>query len=420
MRVVFGLLCIILPLTAAGVPRDEYRARRTELRKSIDGVVVLFGSTESEDLHDAFYQEPNFFYLSGWMEPGAVLILTPREEVFFLPPLDEHDERYNGHRTRTEDKDVQVKTGFEKVLPRAALESQFRRISEGYGKIYIMPDSSLPDAYMSPGMAKKLARLVPMHQTASAADLIAGFRVKKSPAEIDLIRKATDATVAAHLAGWKAVKPGLFEYQLAAVMVNTYSQLGCERSAYAPIVGSGPNGVVLHYSANRRRMDSGEVTVVDVGAECSGYTSDVTRTVPVNGKFSPRERELYEIVLGAEKAAIAAAKPGARVRGDGQTLYKIAYDYINTHGQDRHGQPLGKYFNHGLSHFIGLDVHDPGDINVPLQPGMVISIEPGVYIPEENIGIRIEDTVVVTETGVDVLSSALPKEPGEIERLIGK
>jgi len=246
------------------------------------------------------------------------------------------------------------------------------------------------------------------------------LRVEKSPAEIDLIRKATDASVAAHLAAWKRMKPGLHEYEIAATMVDTYSELGCERSAYAPIVGSGPNGVVLHYSANRRRMDSGEVAVIDVGAECSGYTSDVTRTVPVNGKFSARERELYDIVLGAQKAAIAAMKPGVKVRGDSKSLYQIAYDYINTHGKDLHGQPLGKYFNHGLSHFIGLDVHDPGDINVPLEPGMVISIEPGVYIAEESVGIRIEDTVVVTETGADVLSAALPKDADEIERSIGK
>jgi Xaa-Pro aminopeptidase len=406
MRFVFGLLCALLPLTAAGVARDEYRARRTELRKSLDGVLVLFGANESDDLHDAFFQESNFFYLSGWQEPGAALILTAKEEILFLPPRDEHDERYNGHRTAAGDPGVTGKTGFAKVLPRSALESQFLRLTESSSRIYSLSDAIPPDV-----QAQKLKRIASLHDHAPAADLIAKLRVKKSPAEIDLIRKATDASVAAHLAAWKRMKPGLHEYEIAATMVDTYSELGCERSAYAPIVGSGPNGVILHYSANRRRMDAGEVAVIDVGAECSGYTSDVTRTVPVNGKFSPRERELYNIVLGAQKAAIAAMKPGVKVRGDPKSLYQIAYDYINTHGKDLHGEPLGKYFNHGLSHYIGLDVHDPGDINVPLEPGMVISIEPGVYIAEENIGIRIEDTVVVTETGSDVLSAALPKEP---------
>src|SRR5262249_51930639 len=133
--------------------------------------------------------------------------------------------------------------------------------------------------------------------------------------------------------------------------------------------------------------------------ECSDYATDVTRTVPVNGKFTERQREIYEIVLGAQKAAIAAIKPGIKLRGDGNTLQKIAYDYINTHGKDLHGEPLGKYFNHGLGHYVGLDVHDPGDYNIGLEPGMVITIEPGIYIPEENIGVRIEDTLIVTADG---------------------
>jgi Xaa-Pro aminopeptidase len=203
-------------------------------------------------------------------------------------------------------------------------------------------------------------------------------------------------------------------------MVDAYGELGCERSAYAPIVGSGPNSTILHYMANRRRMDSGEVLLMDVGAECSDYSSDVTRTVPVNGKFTARQREIYQIVLGAQKAAIAAVRPGMKVRGDPASLYQIAYDYINSHGKDLHGEPLGKYFTHGLSHHVGLDVHDLSDLNEPLKAGMVITIEPGIYIPEESIGVRIEDTILVTETGSKNLSAALPREPDEIERLVRK
>jgi Xaa-Pro aminopeptidase len=242
----------------------------------------------------------------------------------------------------------------------------------------------------------------------------------KSPAEIELITKATDVTIAAHLAGWKKTHPGVWEYEIAAVMTNAYLERGCERNAYAPIVGSGPNSVILHYAANHRRLDSGETVVADVGAECSDYATDVTRTVPAGGKFTARQRELYEVVLGAQKAAIAAIRPGMRLRADGPSLHQIAYDYINTHGHDLHGQPLGKYFVHGLGHYVGLDVHDPGDPNAPLKVGTVLTIEPGVYIPEENIGIRIEDIVVVTEDGCKVLSAALPREIGDIEKLVGK
>jgi Xaa-Pro aminopeptidase len=159
--------------------------------------------------------------------------------------------------------------------------------------------------------------------------------------------------------------------------------------------------------------------LMDVAAECSGYATDVTRTVPANGKFTPRQREIYDIVLGAQKAAIAAIRPGVRMRGDPGALQEIAMEYINTHGKDLHGDPLGKYFTHGLGHHVGLDVHDPMD-NTPLKAGMVITVEPGIYIPEENIGVRIEDTLVVTENGSRNLSGALPREVSEIEKLVGK
>jgi Xaa-Pro aminopeptidase len=168
-------------------------------------------------------------------------------------------------------------------------------------------------------------------------------------------------------------------------------------------------------------MDAGEIVVMDVAAECDNYASDITRTVPANGKFTPRQREIYNVVLGAQRAAIAAVKPGMTLgKKTPNSLYQVAYDYINTHGKDLHGEPLGKYFTHGLSHHVGLDVHDASDPRDPLKAGMVITIEPGVYIPEENIGVRIEDVVLVTEKGAKVLSGALPVDPDEIERALAQ
>jgi Xaa-Pro aminopeptidase len=161
--------------------------------------------------------------------------------------------------------------------------------------------------------------------------------------------------------------------------------------------------------------------VMDVAGECGNYASDITRTLPASGKFTPRQREIYNVVLGAQKAAIAAVKPGMTIgRATPDSLYKIAFDYINTHGKDSHGEPLGKYFVHGLSHHVGLDVHDASDTAAPLKAGMVITVEPGVYIPEENIGVRIEDVVLVTEKGPQVLSAALPSDPDEIERALAE
>jgi Xaa-Pro aminopeptidase len=411
MRRALSFLLAVGPLFGGGISPSEYKQRRADLRRSLDGVMVLFGAEESDDLHTAFFQDSNFLYLSGWREPGAVILLTRGEEILFLPPHNLQVETFTGPKTAAEDSDAAEKTGFDKVLPKSAVESAYQKLIEKSRDIYTVPGDA---------RAQKLLALAPLHENRSAGPEIARLRVIKSAAEIERVTESSDITVVAHLAAWKAIKAGMFEYEVAAAMTNVYFQHGCERSAYAPIVGAGPDSVILHYMANHRRMDSGEVVLMDVGAECSDYATDVTRTVPVNGKFTARQRELYDVVLGAQKAAIAAVKPGARMRGDKNSLQQIAYDYINSHGKDRHGDSLGKYFTHGLGHYVGLDVHDPGDLGWPLEAGMIITIEPGVYIPEENIGIRIEDTILVTSSGAKLLSGALPREPGEIEKRIGK
>jgi Xaa-Pro aminopeptidase len=184
-------------------------------------------------------------------------------------------------------------------------------------------------------------------------------------------------------------------------------------------VGSGFFSTVLHYDQNSHQMKDGDLVVMDVAGSYSGYASDVTRTVPVNGHFTARQREIYEVVLGAQNAALAAAKPGAHIGQRGaKGLNEIAYDYINTHGKDLHGQPLGQYFIHGLSHPIGLNVHDPADNDRALEPGMVITMEPGVYLPEENFGVRIEDDILITADGNEVLTRRLPRAPEEIEKIM--
>ena len=409
MRVIVGLLLSLAPLFADGIPRDEYRTRRAELKKSLDGVMVLFGANEPEDLRIPYLQETNFLYLSGWKEPGAVMMIAKNEEILFVPERSRHAEIFFGHRLAAGDSDATEKSGFDRVLSTEAVGAELTRLLATSHNVYTLPDD--------PNTAK-LKALAPFHGERSAAVSIGRLRVIKSPAETELLTKSADATVAAHLAAWKMLRPGEYEYQIAAAMQGVYFSKGCEGNAYEPIVGSGPNSVILHYSANRRRADSGEVLLMDVGAECSDYAMDVTRTVPVNGKFTARQREIYEIVLGAQKAAIAAIKPGAKMSGK-DSLTELVKNYFDSHGKDLHGDSLGKYFVHGLGHPVGLDVHDSGDIGT-LKAGMVITIEPGLYIPEENIGVRIEDTLLVTESGSKNLSGALPREPDEIERLVGK
>jgi Xaa-Pro aminopeptidase len=184
-------------------------------------------------------------------------------------------------------------------------------------------------------------------------------------------------------------------------------------------VGTGFHSTVLHFNELDAQIKDGDVVLMDVGGQYSGYTADITRTIPANGRFTPRQREIYEIVLGAQNAALAALKPGMTLGGYGSnSLYKIAYDYLNTHGTDREGHHLGQYFIHGLGHHIGLEVHDAGDSNRPLEPGMVVTMEPGLYLPEENIGVRIEDDVLVTPTGYRLLTARLPRTVDEIEQIM--
>jgi Xaa-Pro aminopeptidase len=403
------VVCLLAGLASAKAPLDEFRARRAALRKSLDGVLLLRGRTEGHDQVFRLGQDPNFYYLTGWTEPGAALLLTPTDEILFLPRHDEHAERYGGIRTSAEDPTARGVTGFDNVQPIEKLESQLDAALSMQSRLY----APWTEAY-----AGQLRARYPFRDVADATPLIGKVRLKKSEFEIAAIQHATDVSADAHRAAWKRVAPGEYEYQVAATFTASFLEAGCEGPSYAPIVGSGPNGAVLHYSSNQRRMDRGELVVIDAAAQCDWYASDITRTIPVGGRFSPREREIYEIVLGAQKAAIAAVKPGALLNGKG-SLTETARDYINAHGKDLHGEPLGKYFTHGIGHNVGLDVHDPLS-DAPLEPGMVITIEPGVYLPEEHLGVRIEDVLLVTTNGAKVLSAALPKEPGEIEQAVSK
>jgi Xaa-Pro aminopeptidase len=383
---------------SAQIPQQEYRSRRQAARNALDGsVLVLFGRTaeEMEDHSPAVLQEPHFRYLTGWTAPGAILLLAPDREILFLPPHDPVHEKYTGPLAAAGDPDIRSVTGFDQVLPLAQFESQLARALEASPRIAALPGD-------------RLRSLAPLREQADAASVLGPLRAVKSAAEIGLIQRATDVSVEAHLAAWRRMAPGLAEYQLAATMTGFMLEHGCEGNAYAPIVASGPEATILHYSANARRVQAGELVLMDVGAECDGYATDITRTVPVSGRFTPRQRELYEIVLGAQKAAIAAIRPGATL----PQLNRIARDYLDSHGS------LARYLNHRISHGVGLEVHDfPAAASAePLQPGMVITVEPGLYIPEEKIGIRIEDTLLVTPGGSRNLSGALPRESAEIER----
>ncbi|MBC8166762.1 MAG: aminopeptidase P family protein [Bryobacteraceae bacterium] len=405
------LVCIPL-FGAPRIEQSEYKTRREALRKEVgDSIVILFGKSEKDggDLRSGFFQEANFYYLTGWNEPGAMLVLTPKSDVLLIPKRDAVQERWTGPKAAPGDPNISAVTGFSDVLPTEKFEASLPNWLQEGKAVYTLLESPA---------AENLKRALPVREIRGAAIPIARLRMKKSAAEIALIQYTTDVDIDAHKAAWQRTRPGLKEYEIASTMMSLYFSRGCERHSYTPIVGSGGNAAVLHYSKNTRQMDSGELLLMDVAPECSMYATDITRTIPVSGKFSTRQRELYEIVLGAQKAALAAVKPGVMLGGSRSKvgLHKIAADYIDSHGKDQHGKSLGQYFIHGLGHHVGLDVHDAVDPSLPLAAGMVITLEPGIYIPEEGIGIRIEDMVLVTENGGKLMSDALPRELADVEK----
>jgi len=417
-------------------PNSAYAARRAKLAAQVDAPIVLWGYTGREEFsQDAiFAQEENFYYLSGHNEEGAAMIIIPATkqaaaettgagvaDTLFLPSKDPAKEKWNGLRMSPSDPGIEARTGFSTVKPFGELRANVERLAKTYPHIYtILPYESEMGGYPhEKEVVDWLQLAAPQAKLKDIRQQIYALRRIKSPGEIAFLKEAIELSVDAHLEAMRMMRPGLYEYQIATKMVEVHAMGGSEAEAYAPIVGSGPNSTVLHYDKLARKMEDGDIVVLDVGAQYSGYAADITRTLPANGKYTARQREIYEIVLGAQNAAMAALKPGMDMcaKGD-KSVYKISYDYINSHGKDQHGKSLGQYYIHGLGHNIGLDVHDPGAYCTPFEAGMVVTMEPGIYIPEENLGVRIEDDVLITETGYKQLSERLPRNPDEIETIM--
>ena len=414
-------------------PNEVYQARRAKLRMQIDAPLVIFGYTGHEDASEVavFYQEPYFYYLTGHDEPGAALVLLPDapnakpsegpQEILYLPERNLQEEQWEGPKMGPHDHGIAEQMGFQTVEPFDKLKADLDKLAKTYPDFYTLVAPANEDGYPHfTKMNEWLRNALPHSTLRDITPALDAMRQVKSPGELALIQKAIDPSVDAHLDAMRQMRPGLFEYQIAARMKEIHEWGGCEREAYAPIVGAGFNSTVLHYSDLDSEIKDGDVIVIDVGGEYGGYAADITRTLPANGKLTPRQREIYDIVLGAQNAAIDAIKPGVQLYGGDNSLQEIAASYINTHGHDKEGRPLGRYFIHGVSHHLGLDVHDPGDRARPLEPGMVVTVEPGIYIPEENLGVRIEDDVLVTKDGHQILTARLPRNANEIERIMAE
>ncbi|MGB6193592.1 MAG: Xaa-Pro peptidase family protein [Terracidiphilus sp.] len=434
-RLILGLFALVALASLAHAlqrqPSSVYHARRQALGDRLrGGVAVLFAAPEPLLDFMPYRQDSDFYYLTGWTEPGAALMVIgadgasqPYREILFLPTRNLRMEKYTGVKMDAPTPGVTEATGVDAVEPMTALTAELNKVAAANrsltANLWTQPDS---------GPAKALVALnaatLGMDKAPEAHDvtsLVMQLRIVKDKGEIELIRKASDASIAAQRAMMRDVKPGVTERTIAGKMTAVWFEQGCERPSYAPIVGSGINSTTLHYAENSRIMQDGDIAVVDAACEFSMYEADITRTVPVNGHFTARQREIYDVVLGAQKAAIAAfavnkSTINDRDRKDPDSLDTVAYDYINTHGKDLHGAPLGKYWVHGLGHMIGIDVHDPADYPAVLKPGMAFTIEPGVYIPEEKIGVRIEcDFVVAPDGRLIDLDADLPHTADEVE-----
>ncbi|MGQ0552114.1 MAG: M24 family metallopeptidase [Planctomycetota bacterium] len=377
----------------------ECQERRARLAEQLGPGVIWVSARSGADL-DRFFQDDDFYYLSGVEIPDIALALHVdasgrlADEVLFLPAHDPNFEVWNGARLSPGPAAEDV-TGFRRTMP---LEAQKTILAEWEPTtLHMLGESTLP---------------IPDTLTAQSTPLrraLSALRLVKSPYEIDCLTNAIEITCAALRNALPAVRPGAFEYQPQGAMEGGFLSFGAERPGFASIFGSGPNSVTLHYNANRRQMQDGELIVMDVGAKYRYYCADVTRTVPVNGRFTPRQRQVYELVLKAQTAAFEAAQPGVTMK----QLDTIARQVINEGGFG----PDRRYFKHGLGHWIGLDVHDVGG-GAPIVPGTLFTIEPGIYIEEEGLGVRIEDDYLMTETGAIKLSTGIPSDPDELEALL--
>lgn len=415
-----------------GLGAAFHAGRRAELARRLEtGYVLVRGLPETRD-YTEFRQDKTFWYLTGIESPNAALFmdLDAGTETLFLPEHDGRQEIWDGELWDSEDEWVGELTGFEDVRATETLmEVLGEELSEGR-KVWISkePWTALSGGFDRAEPANRHRSRDPLDGRASREQAletklvehfsvevkslrsqIDAMRLVKTPEEIDAMRRATRAGSAAMLEAIRSTRPDLGEWELDALMEWIQVREGADGPAYLAIVGSGPNSCVLHYSASTRRMRDGEVILIDFGPEVDHYATDLTRTWPVNGRWTERQAELYDAVLAAQEASIAAIKPGVTLRDVGRAGRAVLQERGFAH-----------LMPHGVSHWIGMEVHDVGDYSTKLAPGMAFTVEPGAYETETGIGIRIEDVVVVTEDGCEVLSASLPKDRETLSKLVAE
>lgn len=428
------------------------RPRLSEFMGRMDqkSVAIIPGArevTRSNDTHYRFRQDSDFYYLTAFEEPEAIAVITPSREqkyTLFLRPRDPEREIWDGRRAGIEG--AKSEYGADQAFPIEEFPGKLEEILDGADRLYyrLGVHADLDELIVHTISRMRALNRKPIHPPATIVDpatIVHEMRTVKSSEEIELMQLAADIAAEAHIEAMKTVQPGMKEYQVEALLEQVFRREGASAPAYTSIVGAGENATVLHYINNDGELRDGDLLLVDAGAEYRGYASDITRTYPINGKFTKAQREIYDLVLEAQMSCVEMVQPG--VTHDDLKNHSIE---VLTKGMVKLGLLKGEpeqliqeekykqFYMHGLGHMLGIDVHDVGQYyfdrkSRALEPGVVMTVEPGLYIapgtegvPEQylGIGIRIEDDVLCTNNGPVVLTRRVPKDPDEIERLMRK
>lgn len=429
------------------ITQQEYQARRKKLIQTLpkNSIAIIPAAHEvirNGDAHYRFRQDSSFYYLTGFVEPEAVLVLTTDSSILFNRPRNLEQEQWTGIRLGQEGAVSEL--GMDKAYSIDAFQEELPKLLNGTTAVYyaLGQNQEVEHSIVEAVLAAKNQVRRGVKAPEALCDLepiLSEQRLHKSEAEIDLMRKAAAISVDAHKRALKACKNADFEYELEAELIYEFTRQGCRSVAYDPIVGSGANACILHYTENNQNLRHGDLVLIDAGGEYEGYAADITRTFPVSGTFSSYQKSIYELVLKAQKAGIALIKPGLLWNEVQKTIIEIITSGLCELGILKgsvadliSSEAYKPFYMHNSGHWLGLDVHDCGSYKInnewrPLAPGMVLTVEPGIYISPGmkdvatqwwGIGVRIEDDVLVTKTGHEVLTAALAVEVDEIEALM--
>lgn len=430
---------------------NEYAKRRHALLQKIDSHAIVILPSNPTSIRNGDYDYPyrqhsDFYYLTGFEEPCAVAILLPNrkagEFILFNRVRNRDEEIWNGYRAGQEG--ARKIFGADEAYPIEEFETKLPELLEGRTEIhYALGMDKMFDKILIAATKKLHGKIRSGTQPPIAfidiAHSLHEMRLIKSPTEVELMRKAADISVDAHVSAMQLCKPGMNEYELEAELQYVFNRNGARFPAYTSIVGSGANSCILHYNSNNQVIKDGSIVLIDAGCEYENYASDLTRTFPANGTFSPEQRAIYEIVLAAQLAAIKTIRPGSSWDTAQKVIVKIITQGLLELGLLKGNlntliekEAYTKFYMHRSGHWLGLDVHDVGRYKInnkwrKLEPGMVLTVEPGIYISSDlsgvpkkwhNIGVRIEDDILVTQQGHEVLSEQLPKTISDIEAIM--